>query len=116
MPVKNSAKDLKNSMRIPCFLHIVKGTSQNSCAFESPTFFIDELLNMTSLVEFVSKPRAHVPTTRQTPSGFRPPLICKIIEHDNQKKLIYHSLNSMCRTLTNRSFLYFQGSFQSHSC
>lgn len=65
----------------------VKGTSQNNCAFESPTFFIDELLNMTSLVEFVLKPRAHVPTTRQTPSGFLPPLICKIIEHDTQKKL-----------------------------
>lgn len=68
-------------------IDIVKGTSQNNCAFESPTFFTDELLNMTSLLEFVLKPRAHVPTTRQTPSGFRPPLICKIIEHDNRKKL-----------------------------
>lgn len=42
---------------------------------------------MTSLVELFSKPRAQVPTTRQTPSGFLPPLICTIIAKDTGKKL-----------------------------
>lgn len=61
-------------------------TSQKYCAFESPTFFTVELLNITSLRELFSKPRAQVPTTRQTPSGFLPRRICKKnIEYDSER-------------------------------
>lgn len=54
-----------------------QNTSQKYCTSDSPTFLTDEVLYMTSLVELFIKPRAQEPTTRQTPSGFLPPLICK---------------------------------------
>jgi hypothetical protein len=38
-------------------------------------------------MELFLKPRAQVPTTRQTPSGFLPRLICKIIEYDTERGL-----------------------------
>lgn len=50
-------------------------TSQKYCASDLPNFFTDELLYMTSLVEFRLNPRAQDPTTRHTPSGFLPCLI-----------------------------------------
>jgi hypothetical protein len=46
--------------------------SQNSCTPEFPALFMDELLKIMSLVVFLSNPRAQVPTTRHTPSGFLP--------------------------------------------
>lgn len=52
-------------------------TSQKNCATEAPTFFTDELLYITSLSELFLNPRAHDPTTRHTPSGFLPDLICR---------------------------------------
>jgi hypothetical protein len=47
-------------------------TSQKSWTPEFPALFTDELLKITSLVVFLSNPRAKAPTTRHTPSGFLP--------------------------------------------
>lgn len=55
-------------------------TSQKYCASDCPTSFTDALLNITSLVEFSSKPLQQDPTTRQTPSGLCPRLICQSLE------------------------------------
>lgn len=74
---------------------IIKGktktnTSQKYCASASPTSFTDPLLYMTSLLEFSTNPRQQEPTTRQTPSGLLPPLICSnSLLYDLQKKNIY---------------------------